>query len=146
LSLEFAKEKLAKVGLKVTHQRLVLFDAVCKMKHHPTAEQVYESVRPEHPSLSLATVYKNLEAFFHSGLIGKVFSPEGHMRYDPRTENHGHIYCANTREIYDFFDEELNQLITEFFRKKKVSNLRIKNISLQINGERIDPHKEVTIK
>jgi Fur family transcriptional regulator, peroxide stress response regulator len=146
LSLELAKNLLVKAGLKVTHQRLVLYEAVRHMQHHPTVEQIYEVVRPEHPTLSLATVYKNLEAFFHHGLIGKVFSPEGHMRYDPRTENHGHIYCANTKEIIDFYDEELNQLITDFFRKKKVNNLRIKNISLQINGERLDPEKEVIIK
>ena len=145
-SIERARERLTEAGLKATHQRLVILDALQDSRQHPTAEQVYAAIKPGNPTISLATVYKTLETFVENDLINKVSTREGQMRYDPVLENHGHIFCANTHEIVDYYDEELEDLITEFFKKKKVSNLKIKNITLQINGEKLDPEKEVSIK
>lgn len=140
------KEIISRTGLKATHQRMVILGSVSNMDYHPTVEQIYESIHPDNPSISLGTVYKTLETFVDNGLLTRVFTDEGTKRYDPNLKNHGHIYCLNTREIIDYYDDELNELITQFFRKRKVSNLKIKNITLQINGERIDPEKEITIK
>ncbi len=140
------KEKIAGTGLKVTHQRMVIYDAVLQMNFHPTVEQIYEDIQGENPSISLGTVYKTLETFVEYGLIDRVFTEEGVRRYDPNLEHHGHIYCTNTREIVDYYSEELNEIITGFFKKRKVNNLKIKNITLQINGDKIDPDKDITIK
>ncbi len=115
------------------------------MDHHPTAEDIYEAIREQNPSISMGTVYKTLDTFVEGGLLDKVFTKEGQMRYDPITESHGHIYCKNTNEIMDYYDPELNELITQFFKKKRVHNLHIRNITLQINGHRIDPDKDVSI-
>ncbi len=146
MDLLIVKERLTSAGLKATQQRMVVLHALTHMHNHPTAEQVYEAVKPENPSISLATVYKTLEAFVANNLLHKVSSPEGNMRYDPKLEHHGHIHCMNTKEIIDYHDEELNMLIMDFFKKKKVNNLTIKNINLQINGEKINPDKSVSIK
>lgn len=140
------KEKLTEAGLKATHQRLVILEALMRMHFHPTADQIFEEIHLANPSISMGTVYKTLETFVKSGLLGRVYTSEGHMRYDSKLENHGHIYCSNTREIIDFYDDELNDLIVQFFRKKRVSNLRIRNISLNINGDKIDPAKDISIK
>ncbi len=140
------KDELREAGVKATHQRLVIMKAVNGMKNHPTAEQIYNAIKMENPSISLATVYKTLETFVNNGLLSKVSTREGQMRYDPRTDNHGHIYCANTKELFDFYDEELNTLLVDFFKKKRVNNLRIKNITVRINGEKLDPVKDVLIK
>jgi Fur family peroxide stress response transcriptional regulator len=140
------REQLLSVKLKATHQRIVILDAVNDCMTHPTVESIYEKLKPENPSISLATVYKTLETFVHAGLISKVATMEGMMRYDPNLSNHGHIYCHNTDEIIDYYDEDLNKVIVDFFKKKRVSNLRIKNITLNINGDKLDPEKEVIIK
>ena len=144
--LEAIKQKLTAAGLKATHQRMVIMDAIAYMENHPTAEHLFKVVRKNNPSLSLGTVYKTLETFVSNRLIAKVATRDGHMRYDPRTDHHGHIYCTNTKDLVDYYDEDLDNLLTEFFKKKKVNNLRIKNISIRINGEKVDPVKEVTIK
>lgn len=144
--LNIIKKQLAESGLKATHQRLVIMKAVEGMKNHPTAEQIFNEVKKDNPSISLATVYKTLEAFVNNDLLSKVSTREGQMRYDPRTDNHGHIYCTDTKELFDFYDEELNMLLIDFFKKKRVNNLKIKNISIRINGEKVDPGKEVVIK
>lgn len=140
------KETLFQAGLKVTHQRIVIMDAVLELDNHPTVEQIYERIRDANPSLSLGTVYKTVETFVNNGLLSKVSTHEGQMRYDHKLDNHGHIYCDNTSEIIDYYDDELNDIILNFFKKKKVNNLRIKNITLQINGDKIDPDKDILIK
>lgn len=145
-TLQHIKEQIAASGLKVTHQRLVILDAVLRLKNHPTVEYIFEDIRDTNPSISLGTVYKTVETFVKNGLLSKVFTYEGQMRYDPKLESHGHIHCANTSEILDYHDEELNDLILNFFKKKKVSNLKIKNITLQINGDKLDPEKDILIK
>ena len=140
------RDQLLQVKLKATPQRMVVLEAINQSKTHPTVDSIYETVRPDNPSISLATVYKTLEAFAQAGLISKVATTEGQMRYDSNLSNHGHIYCHNTDEIIDYYDEELNKVIVDFFRKKRVSNLRIKNITLNINGDKLDPDKEIIIK
>jgi len=144
--IEHVHSKLAQHQLKATAQRVLIYQTIIGCKNHPSVEQIYSLINPSHPSISLATVYNTLETFAQQGLINKLSTKEGQMRYDPILDSHGHIYCTNTQEIVDYFDEELNELITSFFKKKKFTNLKIKNISLNINGDKIDPEKEVTIK
>jgi Fur family transcriptional regulator, peroxide stress response regulator len=139
------KEKLAEFKLKSTHQRIVIYEALIKL-NHPSAEAIFELIRVNSPSISLATIYKTLDTMVGCGLAVKVSSEEGNTRYDANMGSHNHIYCMNTKEIMDFEDEELNQLIEAFFRKKNIENLKIKDIRLQINGEKIDLAKEVSIK
>lgn len=137
---------LTENGLKVTPQRMGVLHAVRNSSQHPTADQIYDLVKLDYPGITQATVYNILEIFTENNLVHKVFTPEGKQRFDPLSTHHGHIYCNNTKEIVDFYDVELNQLITDFFRKKKISNFKIKNISLLITGDKLDENKEVNIK
>lgn len=140
------KDKIADAGLKITVQRLMVLKAVFTIGFHPTAEQVYDVVRQNNPTISLATVYKNLESMVNAGLLKRVWCEDGHKRFDAREEDHAHIHCTNTKEIVDFHDEELNNMIINYFKSKRVNNLKIKNISLHISGEKIDPEKPINIK
>ena len=99
------RERLIGVKLKATHQRIVILEAIIDCMTHPTADLIYEKLKPGNPSISLATVYKTLETFVQAGLISKVSTTEGMMRYDANLSNHGHIYCHNTDEIIDYYDE-----------------------------------------
>lgn len=143
---ENVKATIAAAGLKATQQRIVIYDALLKTEIHPTAEQIYDQVKLGNPSLSLGTIYKALDNFVHAGLACKVFNDEGYMRYDAKLDFHNHIYCSNTKEIIDYQDPELDKLIREFFSKKKITNLKINQIRLQINGEKENPNKEILIK
>ena len=145
-SLQSIKEILTEHDLKVTHQRMVIYQTVLERKEHPTAENIFEKLKKTHPSISLGTVYKTLETFVEKGLVNRVNTSEGNMRYDGITDDHNHIYCTNTKEIIDFKDQELSDLVNEFFEKKKISNFNLKNIRLHITGEKLDPGKEIKIK
>jgi len=68
---------------------------------HPTAEMVYASVRQEHPRISLATVYRNLENFASTGEIIKFSVPGRPDRYDVTTREHSHAHCRKCDQIFD---------------------------------------------
>ncbi|RLD22311.1 MAG: transcriptional repressor [Bacteroidetes bacterium] len=140
------RDRLSSANLKATHQRMTILAAMDDCKAHPSPERIYEIIKPGNPTISLATVYNTLESFTQFGLVHKVASISGNMRYDSNMGAHGHIYCHNTDEIIDYYDEELNGVIIDFFKKKKISNLKIKNITLNINGDKLDKEKEVLIK
>lgn len=143
--LDIAIQTLADKGLKVTHQRIVVYQAISASVKHPTAEQIYEKVKKKNPSISLATVYNILETFVDNHLINRVSTPRGSMRYDPRIDYHNHIYVSNTDEIMDYEDDELREILTEYLKKRKFDNLSITDFKLQIRGEKIQTKKGIVI-
>ena len=138
------KNLLKMADLKATHQREVILSIVLSCNNHPSCDEVYALTKKKIPSISLATVYKTIEAFIKAGLITKTLTTEGQLRIDPNLTSHGHIYSTSSNEILDYFDEELNKVIGAFFKKKKVKNFHIKKISLNIIGDKIDPEKSLS--
>ena len=62
-------QKLREEGYKVTPQRIAIYNVLYAENNHPTAEMIYQSLREDHPSMSLATVYKTMEIFERIGLV-----------------------------------------------------------------------------
>jgi len=71
------------------------------VKIHPTADDVFTAVREQIPNISLATVYKALEALVDADLAVKLTSTDGPARYDGRLDAHYHVRCVKTGEIRD---------------------------------------------
>ncbi|WP_162052047.1 Fur family transcriptional regulator [Pontibacter pamirensis] len=140
------RERIVESGLKATHQRIVVYEALMELQgKHPMAEEVFLHLKPANPSISLGTVYKTLDTFAETNLVHKVLSEEGGKRFDANTMAHSHIYCSNTKEIIDFEDEELEQLLQEFFQKRSLSNFEIRSFSVQLTGNKVEPEKQVSI-
>lgn len=146
LSKQEIVNKLKSCDLKSTNQRVIIYEALSGMKSHPSAEIVYDNIKQENPSITLATVYNTLETFAKNGLINKISSANGKLRYDPNTKPHNHIYCTNTDDIYDFYDEELEVLLKDFIASKQIDNFELKDLKLLVKGEKINQNKRVTIK
>src|SRR5438046_601821 len=79
---------LEKAGWRFTHQRAAVFEYLRSVVGHPTAEEVYLAVRRSLPRISLATVYKALEALVACGLAAKLANADGPARYDCRCDAH----------------------------------------------------------
>jgi len=126
---------LSDAGLKITPQRIVVFEAVMELKNHPTAENVIDFIKTNHPNIATGTVYKTLETFVEKGLIKKVKTDRDIMRYDAITDPHHHLYSSATDRIEDFFDPELLKIIVKYFETHKIPNFKIEDIKLQIIGE-----------
>ena len=133
--------ELTKHGLKITPQRIAVLDAMKEINGHPTAETVVEHIRKNYPNIAVGTVYKTLETFIENGLIKKVKTDKDIMRYELNSANHHHLYDVDSDRIEDFFDDEVSQLLTNYFTQKKIPNFTIADIKLQITGKFTDTPK-----
>jgi Fur family peroxide stress response transcriptional regulator len=131
----FFREQLKEKGLKVTPQRVAIYEAIVNLNNHPTAENVIEYVKANHPNISVGTVYKVLDSLIENSLLKKVKTEKDIMRYDAVLSNHHHLYCVETDRIEDYEDDELNQLINDYFKKKTIKNFKVTDIKLQITGK-----------
>jgi len=129
-----AADKLKQKSLRVTPQRVAVFQIVCRLNNHPTAENIIRNIRESHPNISVGTVYKVLDTLVECNLLGKVKTEKGTMRYDPVLSGHHHLYCKETDRIADYEDPELDKMLEAYFSKKKIENFTIKDIKLEITG------------
>ncbi len=60
--------RLSGAGLKITPQRIAVLEAIISLKNHPTAENIAEYIKANHPNIATGTVYKTLETFVEKGL------------------------------------------------------------------------------
>lgn len=94
-------------AIRTTRQRKVILEELCKLRTHPTANEVYELVRKRLPRISLGTVYRNLELLSESGFIQKLEMAGTQKRFDGITENHYHVRCVVCGRVDDVVSGEL---------------------------------------
>jgi Fur family transcriptional regulator, peroxide stress response regulator len=95
------RANLSSSGFHFTEQRAAVFDFLSSVEHHPTAEEVYLAIKKQLPKVSLATVYKNLEALIAAGVASKLNYGDGSARYDIRTDHHHHLRCLQCGKMWD---------------------------------------------
>ncbi len=93
--------------LKATPQRLCVLK-ILKKHEHPTIDELYAQVKSEYPSISLATVYKNLNTLQEQGLVVEVNVPNQKAYYDIYEEPHMHMICSNCGKISDLKFKDTN--------------------------------------
>jgi Fur family peroxide stress response transcriptional regulator len=121
-----------KNGYKATTQRLAIYKFIVTRKDHPSADQIYQALKNDYPTISLGTVYKTLDLLEKLGLLQKLKFNEDRVRYDPDMELHINMVCSKCGQIYDYKAENLKQLW----------NLIISDIGIKSLGQRIDLYYE----
>lgn len=94
-----------------TIQKSLVCDAVYQLKGHVTADEVYEYVKKDHPSVGKGTVYRNLAILAEEEAVRKVEVPEGPDRYDFTLRDHYHVRCVKCGDVFDVDMEVLPDLI-----------------------------------
>ena len=94
-------------GLKVTPQRVAVYNMLAATDSHPTPEAIYTAIRPILPSVSLGTVYKILDLLDLKGILQRVATAEQAARYDARVDGHHHAMCIRCGRIDDIGLDEL---------------------------------------
>lgn len=135
MKAEEISRKLIEKELKVTPQRMAIYEAIVTLNNHPTAENIVDYIRKNHPNISVGTVYKVLDVLAENALIKKVKTEKDIMRYDAIVESHHHIYCSDSDRIEDYFDNDLNELLETYFTKKNIPGFKVEDIKLQIIGK-----------
>lgn len=82
-------------------KRQAIYDFFCQSKAHPSAEQVYNTLKPEYTDLSLGTVYRNIGVLLDDGLIISVGNVNGEERFDACTCQHAHFICSSCGAVID---------------------------------------------
>jgi Fur family transcriptional regulator, ferric uptake regulator len=85
----------------MTVQRTIILEELGKLKTHPTADELYRTVKKRLPKISLGTVYRNLEILSGSGLIQKIEIPGTVKRFDGNADIHHHMRCISCGAVRD---------------------------------------------
>jgi Fur family peroxide stress response transcriptional regulator len=106
---EFAR-RCRETGLANTHQRMIIYRVLVESVDHPSPELVYDRVRAEIPSISKATVYKNIHAFVEAGVLREVSDLHQTNRLDANLDRHHHLICTRCKRVVDYQDKQLNRV------------------------------------
>ena len=107
-------------GLKATPQRLCILKVLAHHEH-PSIEKLYEDIKKDYPSISLATVYKNINTLLDEGVVVEVNAPNQKSRFDIYEKPHIHVVCEKCGSIEDLGmdDDTLIKAKEEFERKAR---------------------------
>lgn len=95
-------QRLRDNGHKITPQRLAIARILAESQGHPSVENIYDRVRIDFPTMSLATVYRNIILIKSLGEVLELGFPDGSNRYDGnRPYPHPHVICIRCRKIVD---------------------------------------------
>lgn len=106
--------------MRLTRQRQLILDILRKPGFHPTAVEVFDEVRKQLPTISLGTVYRNLEILCRQGRIRKIETCGDQKRFDATPGNHLHVICSCCGRVQDVENEpdldvsRLKDIETEF--------------------------------
>ena len=95
-------------GLAVTPQRLAIFRRLAATDTHPGAEELHAAVRRELPSVSLATIYKTLDALAEIGAVRPVSRLGARGRWDANLGPHHHLVCTECGTVADVVEPRLD--------------------------------------
>jgi Fur family transcriptional regulator, peroxide stress response regulator len=90
-----------KTPYRASRQRNALYEFLCSTKAHPTAQEIYEVMRPDFPNLSFGTVYRNLGILEDQGLVRRLGRGSTFDRFDAAVQAHYHFVCDRCLRIYD---------------------------------------------
>jgi Fur family peroxide stress response transcriptional regulator len=103
------KTALSGHGVKLTQQRMIIFQEVVESDQHPNAESVYKAVRKKLPMISLDTVYRTLWMLQDLGLI-HILGGRDRVRFDGNMKPHHHFVCNECGLMRDFYSTEFDRV------------------------------------
>jgi Fur family ferric uptake transcriptional regulator len=114
---EFAQEKeiffehLRRAGLKKTSQRELILVVFLQTEGHLSAEDLYQLVRDQDPTVGFTTVYRTLKLFTECGLAREERLGDGRRRYEHHFnhQHHDHLICTDCGELIEFFSEVIEK-------------------------------------
>ena len=98
----------------MTRQRAVILEVMRSDMCHHTAEEIFSLAKERLPTISRATVYNNLKALEEEQMIRRINGEDGIARYDKSYIPHGHLFCTECKNIYDFKIPDFSKTLTQY--------------------------------
>lgn len=89
------------VAQRYSKKRQAIYTAMLQSYEHPSAEIIYQTLKPEYPDLSLGTVYRNIKSMVANGDVICVGNVDGKERYDAHIHPHAHLICTTCGTVVD---------------------------------------------
>jgi Fe2+ or Zn2+ uptake regulation protein len=118
------------INKRKTFQRQLILNGVKELGNHPTAEQVYEYISNTHPTISRATVYRNMNQLADCGELQHIGNFQGGAQYDHNLHDHCHFVCDDCKKTFDV--EGDISTIYEYLVPSEQFNIR--RVNLSFNG------------
>jgi Fur family peroxide stress response transcriptional regulator len=115
-----------------SRKRVAILEALKSTKVHPTAEWVYEKLKPEYSDLSLGTVYRNIKKFCAEDKVRSVGVINGQEHFDADMSPHSHFVCEKCNSVSDIYEVFLQSVDIDALDKKY--GVRIENEEVIFNG------------
>ena len=102
MDVEKLKQMLEAKGIRPTFQRIKILEYLLTQKEtHPTADEIYEVIHSQMPTLAKATVYNTLNTFVRHGIASVLMISGEEARYDPIVEPHPHFFCVKCKRVFN---------------------------------------------
>lgn len=125
-------QKLRDGGHKITPQRMAIVKILSKSEGHPSVEDLYDQIKEDFPTMSLATVYRNIVLIKSLGEVLELGFPDGSNRYDGnKPYPHPHVICIKCKKIVD---PDLGSLENMTKEVAEETNFKILNHRLDFFG------------
>lgn len=119
---------------KYSRQREMILEALIGTQSHPTADWVYNHLKPDNPALSMGTVYRNLNFLVDKGLVRKLSVSGEADRFDGQMDTHMHFRCIHCGHLIDLKGEAAEEILAFARRFRETTGLEIEPEGLVLEG------------
>lgn len=118
-------------GLRLTPQREVLLRVLSGATGHPTADDLVVAVRQVLPSVSHATVYRNVQELVRAGLIGTLERAGGAVQFEINPDDHHHFVCRRCEQVWDVYLDDFDVRVS---RRSSLKGFQVDRREVQLHG------------
>ncbi len=118
-------------GLRVTQQRVMIYELLDSTRIHPTIDMLYSIVSELDSTIGIATVYKTIDAFKTHDIVREIKCDNTPSRYDINATNHAHFECTCCGKFEDIMFVDVPSIIDDNNEKE---NYKIKNANIVFTG------------
>lgn len=126
------REACVRRGLRLTPQRDVLLRALGGATGHPTADDLVRRVREVLPTVSHATVYRNLQELVGEGLIRTLDMAGAAVQFEVNPDEHHHFVCRKCGQVWDVYLSSVDVKVNR--RRTPIEGFRIDRREVQLHG------------
>lgn len=119
-------------GLRLTPQRDVLIRVLSRAKGHPTADDLVQRVRKVLPTVSHATVYRNLQELVRKGLIGTLDTAGAALQFEVNPDEHHHFACRKCGRVWDVYLSSVDVRVDR--RRTLIEGFQVDRREVQLHG------------
>lgn len=126
------REACVRRGLRLTPQREVLIRVLSEAMGHPTADELVRQVREVLPTVSHATVYRNLQELVRKGLLRTLDMAGAAVQFEINPDEHHHFVCRKCGQVWDVYLSAVDVRVNR--RRTAIDGFRIDRREVQLHG------------